>query len=101
MTLASSFSFAFGRLRAGARHDPAAFVLAFVFEVEDAGLLELLESCVPEFEVQNLALAGQEIVFDVEAQHGFEMAAEDGGRDQLGDFGGLVAALLDLRAAWR
>ena len=101
MTLASS-SVAFGRLGsdclrvAGPRHHPAALVLALVFEVEHAGLLQLLEGRFPEFEVQNFALAGQEIVLDVEAQHGFKMAAQDGGRDQFGNFGGFVAAVLDL-----
>ncbi len=81
--------------RAGARHDPAAFVLAFVFEVEHAGFLELLEGRFPEFEVQNFALARQEVVLDVEAKHGFKMAAQDGGGDEVGDFGGFVAAVLD------
>ena len=65
----------------GARHHPAACVLAFVFEIEHAGLLELLEGSVPEFEVKDFALAGQEIVFNVQAQHGFKMAAQDGGRN--------------------
>ena len=36
-------------------------------------------------QVQDLALARQEIVLDVEALHGLEVATEDGGRDQLGD----------------
>ncbi len=58
-------------------------------------MLELLEGGVPEFEVQDLALAGQEVVLDVEAQHGFKMAAQDGGGDEVGDFGGFVAAVLD------
>ena len=59
-------------------------------------MLQLLEGRLPEFEVQNLALAGQKIVFDVEPQHGFEMAAQHRGRDQLGNFGGLIAAVFDL-----
>ncbi len=78
------------------RHHPAALVLAFGFEVEHAGLLQLLKGQRPEIQVQNLALARQKIVLDVEPQHGFKMAPEHRGRNQLGNFGGLVAALLDL-----
>ena len=96
MTLASSFVSPSVTSAPGRRHHPAALVLALGLEVEHAGLLQLLEGRIPELEVQNLALARQKIVFDVEAQHGFKMAAQDSGRDQLGNFGGLVAALLDL-----
>ncbi len=42
--------------------------------------------------MQNLALAGEEIVLDVEPLHGLEMAMEDGGGDEVGDLGGLVAS---------
>ena len=55
----------------------------------------LVKRRVPEMQVQDFALAGQEIVFDVEAVHGFEMAAQDGGRNQLRDLGGFVAAFFD------
>ena len=58
-------------------------------------MLELLEGGFPELEVQNLALARQKVVLDAEAQHGFKMAAQDGGGDEVGDFGGFVAAVLD------
>ena len=56
-------------------HHPAAFVLAFTFEGEHASIFELLESRIPEVQVQDLALAWQEIILDVEAVHGFQMAA--------------------------
>ena len=46
-------------------------------------------------QVQDFALAGKEIVFDVEAVHGFEMAAQDGGRDQFGDRGGFAGGVFD------
>jgi len=85
-----------GDVGAGAGHDPAALVLAFGLGVEDSGLLELLEGGIPEFEVEDFAFAGQEIVFDVEAEHGFKMAAEDCGGDELGYLGSLVVALLNL-----
>ena len=58
-------------------------------------MLELFEGGLPEFEVKNFALAREKIVLDAEAQHGFKMAAEDGGGDEVGDFGGFVAAVLD------
>ena len=38
---------------------------------------------------------GQEIVFDVEAVHGFEVAAQDGGRDQFGDGRGFAGGVFD------
>ncbi len=94
--MASSSDVAFGDFSAGSRHHPAAFVLALGFKVKNAGLLEFFEGRIPEFQVKYLALAGQEIVFDVEAQHGFKMAAKDCRRDQLGHFGGFIAAVLDL-----
>ena len=46
-------------------------------------------------QAQDLALARQKIVFDVEPLHGLQVTAQHGGRDQFGDFGRLVAALLD------
>ena len=52
-------------------------------------------------QVQNFALARQEVVLDVEPVHGLEMAAQDGGRDQIGDRGSLVVALPRSRAASR
>ena len=45
--------------------------------------------------MKDLALAREKIVLDAEAQHGFEMAAQDGGGDEVGDLGGFVAAVLD------
>ena len=84
-----------------AGHDPAAFVLAFVLEIEHAGFFELFEGGFPEFEVKDFALARQKIVLDAEAQHGFKMAAQDGGRDEFGDFGRFVAALLRAGGACR
>src|SRR5580692_808672 len=46
-------------------------------------------------QVENFALAREEIVFDVEAVHGFEMATKDGGRDQLGDGSRLTTGVFD------
>ncbi len=83
-------------LRAGPCHHPATLVLALGFVVEDACLFELLEGRFPELEAQNLTLAGQEIVFDVEAQHGFEMATQDRGRDQLGYLCCFIVSLFKL-----
>jgi hypothetical protein len=46
-------------------------------------------------QVEDFALAWQEVVFDVEAVHGFEMTAKHGGRNQIGDGGGLVVPFFD------
>ena len=46
-------------------------------------------------QVQDLALARQEVVFDVEPVHGLEMAAQHGDRDQVGDGGGFARGVFD------
>jgi hypothetical protein len=56
---------------------------------------QLGEGRVPEMQVQDFALARQEIVLDVEAIHGFEMATQNGGRDQFGDGGQFRCRLFD------
>ena len=38
-------------------------------------------------QLQNFALAGKEIVFNVEPVHGLKMAAQHGNRNQIGDRG--------------
>src|SRR5215469_10589028 len=52
-------------------------------------------------EVEDFALAGQEVIFDVEPVHGFEVAAEDGGGDEIGDGSGFVAPVLDSMQSFR
>ncbi len=79
----------------GPGHHPAAFVLALGLEIENLLLFELREGKVPEVQAQYLALPGQKVIFDAEPLHRLQMAAQHGGRDQLGDFGQLVTALLD------
>ena len=46
-------------------------------------------------QVQDFALAGKEVVFDVEPVHRLKMAAEHGDGDQIGDRGGFIAAFFD------
>ena len=46
-------------------------------------------------QVQDLALARQKVVLDVEPIHGLQMPPQDRSRNQLGNLGQLVAALLD------
>ena len=46
--------------------------------------------------MQNLALARQKIILDVQPQHGFKMPPQHRRRNQFGDFGRFIAALLDL-----
>ena len=50
---------------------------------------------VPEVEGEDLGLAGQEVVLDAEAEHGFEVAMEDFGGDEVGDLGGFALAVLE------
>ncbi len=45
--------------------------------------------------MEDLALAGQKVVLDIEPQHGFEMPPQHRGRNQFGDFSCLVASLLN------
>ena len=71
--------------RAGPSHDPAAFVFAFGLVGEHTFFFQLGKGRVPEMQVEDFAFAGEEVVFDVEAVHGLEMASEHGGRDQVGD----------------
>ena len=58
-------------------------------------MLEQLEGRVPEVQAEDLAFARQEIVFDVEAVHGLQVATQDRSRDQFRDLGHFVAALFD------
>ncbi len=46
-------------------------------------------------QVQDFALARQEVVIDIESLHRLQMAAEHGGRDQICDLRRFVAARLD------
>ena len=79
----------------GAAHHPTAPVLAFSLVSEDARLFQLAEGRIPEVQVQDLAFARQEIVFDLEAVHGFEVATQYCGRDQLGDCRSFAAGIFD------
>ncbi len=77
------------------RHHPTALVLTLGLEVEHALLFQQLEGRIPEVQVEDLALARQEVVFDVEAVHGLEMPPQHCSGNEFGDLGFLVAALLD------
>ena len=45
--------------------------------------------------MENLALARQEVIFDVEPVHSLEVAAKNGGRNQIGKGGSFIAAFFD------
>ena len=70
-------------------------MLAFLFEVDRLALFEELESGGPEIEVEDFAFARQDVVFDVEAEHGGEVRLNDGVGDEVGEFGKLALAGLD------
>src|SRR5919197_5010655 len=84
-----------GRINAGAPHDPAAFVLPLSLIKQHATRFELLEGCIPEMQVQDLALAGEEVIFNSEAIHRLQMTAQNGHRDEVSDGCGLVIPFLD------
>ncbi|XWK71073.1 hypothetical protein RBB80_18810 [Tunturiibacter gelidiferens] len=83
------------RFIAGAAHDVTAFVFAGGLEVEDTFFEHECAGRVPEVEGQDLALAGEEVVLDVEALHGLEVTAKDGGGDEVGYVCGVVLAELE------
>ena len=68
-----------------APHHPAAFILAVAFVSKHACFFELGESRIPKMQMQDFALARQEVVFDVETVHRLKMAAQHRSRNQLGD----------------
>src|SRR6478609_1827380 len=77
-------------------HHPAAFVLAFGLKVKHALLLQLLKRRLPEMQMENLALLRKKIVLNAQPLHGFQMAANDGVRYQLADFGSFIAAVFNV-----
>ena len=56
---------------------------------------QLGEGRIPEMQVQDFALARQEIVLDVETLHGFKMATQNRDRNQVGDRGRFVVPFFD------
>ena len=50
----------------------------------------------PELEPQDVALPGEQVVADVHARHRLHVAADDVIGDEVGQFRGLVAAMLDV-----
>ena len=77
-------------------HHPAARILARVFKANGLLFLEQLEGGAPEMEFQNLAFLRQQVVFDVQAQHRFQMRADDGGGDQFRHGRGFAVAFFDV-----
>src|SRR5579884_621617 len=80
---------------ARAAHDPAAFIFALFFVIEDATFLQLLEGQVPEVQMKDLALARQQVVFNAQPQHRFQMPAQNGRRDEVANLRGLACALFN------
>jgi hypothetical protein len=76
----------------GAAHDPAVFIFAGGFFVEDTLFDHESTGDIPEVEMKNLTLAGEEVVLDAEALHGLEVAAKDGCGDEIGYLGDVVVA---------
>ena len=80
----------------GQAQDPAAGVLALGLEVDGAGRLEQLEGPRPEVPVEDVALAGQQVVGDARAgPSSTRCAGRDGLDDGRRDARGFVVAGLD------
>src|SRR5215468_2415345 len=77
-------------------HHPAAAVLSLGFKENRVPGLELFKRMVPELQMQDVALAWEQIVSHSYAAHCRQMAADDSHGHQLRHFGSLVAALFDL-----
>src|SRR5262245_28687138 len=58
-------------------HHPASLVAAFRLENYCAARFEFLESVRPEMQMQNLLLARQQVIADVESGHRVQMAIND------------------------
>src|SRR5581483_3929630 len=76
-------------------HHPATGIFALCLVIKDAMFFQFFERRIPEMQVKNFALPREEVVLDAQPLHGFEVAAENGGGDQVGDLGGFVSTLFD------
>ena len=76
-------------------HHPAPGILSRGGKVNRVALLQQLERRIPEFQMQNFALAGQQVVLDSQPLHGAQVAANDGGRDNVRHFRGFARAFFD------
>ncbi len=79
----------------GRRHHPTAFVLTLLFEIDGVSLFEKLESLGPELQMKNFTFARQNVVFDAEAVHGFDVRLHDGIGYDVGQFGDFALTRLD------
>src|SRR5215471_6596551 len=64
-------------------HDPATGVLPFLLQEDGFPFTELPKRVVPEFQMQDVALTREQIVSDVDALHGAQMAPNDCHSDNL------------------
>ena len=60
-----------------------------------AGCFQHFECLVPELQMQDFTLAGQQIVMNVQARHGVQMAGNDGVRYHLRNFSVFSAIFFD------
>ena len=81
--------------KGGRRHDPTALVLALVFEEDGLAFLEQFKGGGPELKVENFTFAGQDIVFDIETEHGFQVRFDDGVGDDVTKFGEIALTGFD------
>ena len=84
-----------GFRRSRATHDPAAFILALVFEIEHARSFEFGKRRIPEMQMQNLALLRQKVVLDIQPVHCLQMSPQNGSRNRFCQRRSFISALLD------
>ena len=77
-------------------HDPATFILAFVFKEDGVAGFHLLEGAIPELQMKDVAFARQQIVADADAVHRFQMATDDGHGHEVGHLGRVIAVFFYL-----
>ena len=80
----------------GSCHHPAARVFSGRCKLDRAALLEQIERGVPEFQVQDFAFAGEQIVVDAQAVERAQMAVDDGGGDDFRHLRRVAVALFDV-----
>ena len=76
-------------------HHPAALVVALVLEIDGLPFLEQGEGLFPELQVEDAALAGQDVVADADAAHGRQMGPDDPPGNVAGHWRRRAPAVLD------
>ena len=86
----------FGGVRAFIHaHHPASGIFSCFCKMDRVALFQQLKCGIPEFQVQNLALAWEEIVLNAQSFHCVQMTAHDGGSHDAGHLRSLARSFFD------